>query len=63
MAVGPVFAHAQEEQAQLLFYSVCPVKAPEDMRPAMGEFLTRANYGVAVGTWLDFDDGAIRYKT
>jgi hypothetical protein len=58
------FAQAREEQAQFIFYSVCPAKAPEDKRTAAAEFLTRANYGLAVGNFeLDFDDGEIRYKT
>jgi hypothetical protein len=57
-------AQAREEQAQFLFYSVCPVNAPEDRRPAVAEFLTRANYGLFIGNFeLDMDDGEIRYKT
>jgi len=58
------YAQAREEQAQLLFYSVCPVKTPEDRRMAVAEFLTRANYGMFIGNFeLDFGDGEIRYKT
>ena len=58
------YAQAREEQAQFLFYSVCPVKAPEDRREAVAEFLTRANYGLFIGNFeLDFSDGEIRYKT
>jgi len=58
------FAHAREEQAQLLFYSVCPANAPEDRRMAAAEFLTLANYGLFIGNFeLDMDDGEIRYKT
>jgi hypothetical protein len=58
------FAQAREEQAQFIFYSVCPAKAPEDKRMVVAEFLTRANYGLAVGNFeLDFEDGEIRYKT
>ena len=58
------YAQAREEQAQLLFYSICPVKAPEDRRAAVAEFLTRANYGLFIGNFeLDFGDGEIRYKT
>lgn len=58
------YAQAREEQSQLLFYSICPVKAPEDKRTAVAEFLTRANYGMFIGNFeLDFSDGEIRYKT
>jgi hypothetical protein len=58
------YAQAREEQKQFLFYSVCPVNAPEDRRMAVAEFLTRANYGMLIGNFeMDFDDGEIRYKT
>jgi hypothetical protein len=58
------YAQAREEQAQFLFYSVCPVKAPDDRRLAASEFLTRANYGLFIGNFeLDMNDGEIRYKT
>ncbi len=58
------YAQAREEQAQFLFYSLCPVKAPEDRRMAVAELLTRANYGMFIGNFeLDFSDGEIRYKT
>ncbi len=58
------YAQAREEQAQLLFYAVCPVKAPEDKRMAVAELLTRANYGLFIGNFeQDMTDGEIRYKT
>jgi hypothetical protein len=58
------YAQAREEGEQFLFYSVCPVNAPEDKRLVMAEFLTRANYGLYIGNFeLDLDDGEIRYKT
>jgi hypothetical protein len=58
------YAQAREEQAQFIFYSVCPVNAPEDKRPAIAEFVTRANYGLFIGNFeLDLDDGEIRFKT
>jgi len=45
-------------------YSICPIRAPEDKRPAVAEFLTRANYGLLIGNFeMDFEDGEIRYKT
>ena len=58
------FAQAREEQEQFIFYSVAPVKAPEERRQEMAEFITRANYGMIVGNFeLDFSDGEVRYKT
>jgi hypothetical protein len=60
------YAQAQEDEetAQFIFYSVCPVKAPENKRVIAAEFLTRANYGLVLGNFeLDFADGEIRYKT
>lgn len=53
-----------EEVAQFIFYSICPVKAPENKRVTVAEFVTRANYDLAIGNFeLDFSDGEIRYKT
>ncbi|RLC80351.1 MAG: hypothetical protein DRJ03_21855 [Chloroflexi bacterium] len=58
------YAQVQEEQERFIFYSVCPVKAPEEKRPAMAEFLTRVNYGLVIGNFeMDFSDGEIRSKT
>jgi len=58
------YAKVRVEQAQFIFYSVCPVNAPEDKRMAITEFLTRANCGMIIGNFeLDFADGEIRYKT
>ena len=58
------YAQAREEQAQFIFYSVCPMKAPEAKRPAVAEFLIRASYGLFIGNFeMDWDDGEIRYKT
>ena len=58
------FAQVREAQEQFVFYSICPVKAPEEKRPAVAEFITRANYGMIIGNFeMDFSDGEIRYKT
>jgi hypothetical protein len=49
---------------QILFYSVLPLNVPVDKLPAIAEFITRANYGMALGNFeLDFNDGEVRYKT
>jgi len=58
------YAQAREAQHQVVFYSVLPVRAPEDKRQRLAEFITRANYGMVVGNFeMDFEDGEIRYKT
>ncbi len=58
------YAQVRIDLEQFLFYVVMPVRAPEQVRPAVAEFLTRANYGLRIGNFeLDFDDGEIRYKS
>ena len=58
------YARARVEQQQFVFYSICPVNAPEDKRLAVAEFITRANSGMIIGNFeLDFSDGEISYKT
>ncbi len=58
------YAKAREEQQQFVFYSICPVNAPENKRLAVAEFITRANYNAILGNFeMDFEDGEIRYKT
>lgn len=58
------YARARDEQQQFIFYSICPVNAPEEKRLAVAEFLTRANSGMMIGNFeLDFKDGEISYKT
>ncbi len=57
-------ARESETQHQFLFYSVLDSFTPPDKRPAMAEFLTRANYGMIIGNFeMDFSDGEVRYKT
>ncbi|MBC5796871.1 YbjN domain-containing protein [Sphaerospermopsis sp. LEGE 00249] len=58
------YARARDEQQQFIFYSICPVNAPEEKRLAVAEFITRANSGMMIGNFeLDFSDGEISYKT
>jgi hypothetical protein len=58
------YAQTREAQRQVVFYSICPLRAPDGKRMLMAEFLTRANYGLILGNFeLDLDDGEIRYKT
>jgi hypothetical protein len=58
------YAQAREDQEQFVFYSVCPVNVPEDRRPVVAEYITRANYGMIIGNFeMDYVDGEVRYKT
>ena len=58
------YAQVREEQKQLIFYSVMESHVPEEKRPVVAEFLTRANYGLYVGNFeMDFSDGEVRYKS
>jgi len=58
------YAQAREQVEQFVFYSVLDVNVPPEGRPAMAEFLTRANSGLVLGNFeMDFGDGEIRFKT
>jgi hypothetical protein len=58
------YAQAIEEQQQFIFYSIGSIKIPKSKRRGIGEFLSRANYGMIIGNFeLNFDNGEIRYKT
>jgi hypothetical protein len=58
------YAQERVDQEQFVFYSVFPIKAPQDKLYTVAEFITRANYGMVIGNFeLDFADGEIRYKT
>jgi hypothetical protein len=57
-------AQVVEEENLFLFYSACPVEAPEAQRPAVAELLSRLNFNLKVGDFeMDFADGHIRYRT
>lgn len=58
------YAIIRVDLEEFLFYAVAPVKAPEEVRPAIAEYLTRANYGLRIGNFeLDYTDGEVRYKS
>ena len=58
------YANCRSEFGQMLFYSIAPQRVPEATRPAVAEFLTRANWGLMIGNFeLDYGDGEVRYKT
>jgi hypothetical protein len=57
------YAQIRIELEQMLFYAVAPVKAAEEVRSDVAEYLTRANYGLRIGNFeLDYHDGEVRYK-
>jgi len=63
---GQFTCYAQErtEQQQFVFYSIFPVKVPDNKMNDLAEFITRANYGMIIGNFeLDYADGEVRYKT
>jgi hypothetical protein len=58
------YAQERDEQQQFVFYSVFPVRAPENQLADVAEFINRANYGMIIGNFeMDYSDGEIRYKT
>lgn len=57
-------AKVREAQKQFIFYSICPVNAPEEKRLVVAEFLIRANCDLSIGKFeLDFNNGEIFCKT
>jgi len=58
------FAQVRTDLEQFVFYVMAPVKAPEDVRQAVAEYIAGANYGLQVGNFeMDFRDGEVRYKS
>lgn len=58
------YAQVRVDVEQLLFYVIAPIKAPQEARQAVAEFVARANYGLRIGNFeLDFSDGEVRYKS
>lgn len=59
-----VFVLVREAARQVIVYSVLPLNTSEARRPAMAEFITRANYGLHCGNFeMDYSDGEVRFKT
>lgn len=57
-------AEARDGDDQFLFYSICPITIPKEMRSPVAEFLTKANSGLILGNFeLDYSDGEVCYKT
>jgi len=58
------YTKIREAEEQFVFYSSCSITCPESQRPAMAEFIARANYNMIIGNFeLDWDGGEVRYKT
>jgi hypothetical protein len=58
------YAQIRVDLEQFLFYAVAPVKAPEEVRLAVAEYITRANFGLRIGNFeLDCANGEVRYKS
>lgn len=54
---------ARPAEQQMMFYTRAPINAGPEKRAALGEFFTRANYGMVIGNFeLDLGDGEMRYK-
>ena len=62
--VWPLRIHVFEDDVRAVFVSAFPSVVPEDLRPAVGEFCNRANFGLAIGNFeLDHDGGEVRFRT
>lgn len=58
------YAQIRVDVQQFLFYATATIKVPEEARPGVAEFITRANYGMRIGNFeLDYADGEVRYKS
>ncbi|HRL11523.1 MAG TPA: YbjN domain-containing protein [Aggregatilineales bacterium] len=58
------YADARDDAQQFVLYSISPINAPEHRRHAVAEFITRANFGLTIGSFeMDYADGEIRFKT
>jgi hypothetical protein len=58
------FAQIRMDLEQFVFYAIAPVNVPQQVRPAVAEFLMRANYGLRIGNFeMDYADGEVRFKS
>lgn len=57
-------AEIRTELQQFIFHVLFPSRVPENLRIAVAEFITRANFGLRIGNFeMDFFDGEVRYKS
>ncbi len=58
------YAILRVDLEEFLFYIVAPVRVPSADRPAVAEYVARANYGLRIGNFeLDYADGEVRFKS
>ncbi|HRI27118.1 MAG TPA: YbjN domain-containing protein [Chitinophagales bacterium] len=58
-----IYIDIRPEQEQVLISAVSPVIVPAHKRNAIAEFITRANFGLIIGSFeMDYNDGELKYK-
>src|SRR5512135_3622341 len=58
------FARVDEENRRFLFHSTMGLNIPSQSRMAVAEYLTRVNYGMAIGSFeMNMDTGDVRCRT
>jgi hypothetical protein len=59
-----MFAHAVEEPGQVMVFTYCPVKVPEERRGLAADYINRVNYGLVIGCLeMDPTDGEVRSRS
>lgn len=59
----PCWAAVNDDAEQCSVFVVFPHRVAADRRAAVAELLTRANYGLAIGSFeMDFSDGELRFR-
>ncbi len=58
------FASIRADLEQFIFYAITTVRVPSEVRPAVAEFINRANYNLRIGNFeMDYADGEVRFKS
>jgi hypothetical protein len=58
------YARVDEENLRIIFHSLMGLNIPPQYYPQVAEYLTRVNYGLAVGNYeMNLDTGEVRFKT
>ena len=61
LSSADIILHAQQDR--LVVRAMLAIKADEENRPAVAEYLLRANYGMKTGGFdFDFNDGEISFR-
>lgn len=56
--------YVKVDDGRLVIRSLFPESVPAAQRPAVAEYLTRANWGLLIGNFeMDWSDGETRFKT